>query len=65
MRAVFSNGAAARKLWDRHVASRVEPPAGADFVTLPSASPANARLTLEMKTAAWLQAVEAAAGADD
>ena len=59
IRAVFFNGSTARSLWDRHVAGMLPVHADLFFVTLPSTSPANARLTLDEKIEAW-RAVTAA-----
>jgi len=53
VRAVFFNGRAARSLWDRRVTGMLPARTDLDFVTLPSTSPANARLTLDEKIAAW------------
>ena len=53
IRAVFFNGEAARTLWDRHVAAILPVAAQLSCVTLPSTSPANARLTVADKVEAW------------
>jgi double-stranded uracil-DNA glycosylase len=62
VRAVFFNGQTARRFWDRRVQGRQALPAGLALITLPSTSPANAARTIEEKTAAWQQVVEAAGG---
>ena len=63
IRAVFFNGGAARALWHRHVAAMLPVAAQLSCVTLPSTSPANARLTLADKVEAW-RVVVGAAGED-
>jgi hypoxanthine-DNA glycosylase len=60
VRTVFFNGGAARKFWDRRVQGAQRLPDDLALTTLPSTSPANAALTLEEKTAAWRQIIEAA-----
>ena len=59
IRAVFFNGGAARALWARHVAAMLPVAARLSCMTLPSTSPANARLTLADKVEAWRVVVNA------
>jgi TDG/mug DNA glycosylase family protein len=59
IRAVFFNGRAARALWDRHVAAMLPVATQLSCVTLPSTSPANAKLTLADKVEAWRVVVDA------
>ena len=59
IRAVFFNGGAARTLWDRHVWATLPVAAQLSCVTLPSTSPANAKLTLADKVEAWRVVVNA------
>ncbi|MEI6449819.1 MAG: DNA-deoxyinosine glycosylase, partial [Actinomycetes bacterium] len=59
IRAVFFNGGAARALWARHVAAMLPVAAHLSCMTLPSTSPANARLTLADKVEAWRVVVNA------
>jgi double-stranded uracil-DNA glycosylase len=59
VRTVFFNGGAARTLWDRHVAAMLSIAEHLSCVTLPSTSPANAKLTLADKVEAWRVVVDA------
>lgn len=60
------NGSTAQTLFRRHVAKTQELPAHVQVQTLPSTSPANARLTLQAKYEAWeavlLPRLQAASG---
>lgn len=56
---VFFNGAAARSLWERHVAPKLNADPGLRLVTLPSTSPANAATSFEAKVVAWTAVREA------
>jgi double-stranded uracil-DNA glycosylase len=53
VRAVFFNGGTACSLWNRQVAGKLTLAGDVSLVTLPSTSPANARLTLDDKIEAW------------
>ena len=64
VRAVFFNGGAARAFWDRHVTAMLPVAAQLSYVTLPSTSPANARLTLADKVEAW-RVVVSVVGAEE
>lgn len=57
IRLVIANGAAAEKLYRRHVRLL---PAGAELVRVPSTSPAHAALSLENKCKQWRQALRTA-----
>jgi len=50
---VCFNGARAEALFSRHVRPRLRAAAGAEFIRLPSTSPANASIPFEKKMAAW------------
>ena len=53
IRAVFCNGAAAHKLFRKHL----QPQTGIEAIPLPSTSPANAAWSQERLTAAWRSAI--------
>ncbi|VFR23478.1 G:T/U mismatch-specific uracil/thymine DNA-glycosylase [plant metagenome] len=57
LRVIGFNGGAAATLYQRHVAARVQAPAGARLCVLPSTSPAHAALRPEAKLAAWREAL--------
>ncbi len=53
IQAVFFNGQTAQKLFKQHVLTHQSLPAGIFYQTLPSTSPANARLKIEDKCLIW------------
>lgn len=53
IQAVFFNGQAAEKLFKQHVLTHQSLPAGIVYQTLPSTSPANARLKIDDKYLIW------------
>ncbi|MDG6773037.1 DNA-deoxyinosine glycosylase [Thiomicrorhabdus sp. ZW0627] len=59
IKAIVFNGKTAETLFKRHVFGIQSLPEDLEFVTLPSTSPANARLTLEDKRLLWQEKLSA------
>lgn len=56
---VLFNGGKAEKLWQRHVGAQ---PRRIDLRTMPSSSPANARMSYDLKCRVWADALRAKLG---